>query len=125
MSTDGISSRDAGSLKGSIFSSISEALDFEGAGPHGEHPIVKKSSVSLVSFAQKLSEGQLHCLYSALKEWENAATPNPDASNTARRVAFGHYPHHLWIKSNPFSSHAICWLWKISLLNFLMELLLP
>ena len=89
MSTDGISSRDAGSLKGSIFSSISEALNFEGAGPHGEHPIVKKSSVSLVSFAQKLSEGQLHCLYSAWKEWENAATPNPDALNTARRVACG------------------------------------
>ena len=66
MSTNGISSRDAGSLKGSIFSSISEALDFEGAGPHGEHPIVKKSSASLVSFALKLSEGQLHCLYSAL-----------------------------------------------------------
>ena len=125
MSTDGISSRDAGSLKGSIFPSIVEALDFEGAGPHGEHPIVKKSSVSLVSLAQKLSEGQLHCLYSALKEWKNAAAPNSDASNTARRVAFGHYPHHLWIKSNPFFSHVICWLWKISLLNVLMVLLLP
>ena len=88
MSTDGISSRDAGSLKGSIFSFISKALDFEGAAPHGEHPIVKKASASLVSFALKLSEGQLRRLYSALKEWKNAAAPNPDASNTAKRVAF-------------------------------------
>ncbi|KAL7558922.1 hypothetical protein ACA910_015499 [Epithemia clementina (nom. ined.)] len=88
MAVDGVTPKDTGSLRSSVFTCITKAIEQSNAPISAEHPVVKNTSAALVSFALKLSEGQLRRVYSVLREWKNEVTPSPDASNVARRLAF-------------------------------------
>ena len=95
---EGVSSRDAGSLKSGVFICITTAIDQGGSDLHSEHPLVAEACAALVSFSLKLSEGQLRRVYGALKEWKNEATAVPGASNATKRLAF-------WAMSASLSHH--------------------